>query len=66
MRPIPRLPNAPPMVDLSIIYDHWAHFQQYVIVEVTHVLAPFSCVDGYLQWFMRVSHPYAICSVNDE
>ena len=49
MQPIPRSPNALPMVNFSIIDDRWRHYDQYVIVHVMLASAPFSCVDGYLQ-----------------
>jgi len=67
MQPIPQLPNALPLVDLSIIDDRWAYFQQYVIMEVTRAPVPFSCVDGYFHWFKMVSHPmlYMVLTTSD-
>jgi len=48
MRPIPRPPNSLPMVDFATIDDRWRHYDQFVVVQVVPVPAPFSCADGYL------------------
>jgi len=60
LQPIPRSPSSLPMVDFGTIDDRWKNHEQYVVVQVLPAPAPFSCSDGYLQWFRRVSHPYIL------
>jgi len=60
MQPIPRPPTSLPMLDFAIIDDRWRDHDQFVVVQVVPAPTPFSCSDGYLQWFQRVSHPYIL------
>jgi len=60
MQPIPRPSSSLPMMDFEAIDDRWKKHEQYVVHQVVQAPAPFSCSDGYLQWFRRVSHPYIL------
>ncbi|XP_017416554.1 protein MAINTENANCE OF MERISTEMS [Vigna angularis] len=63
---IPRPPTA--VVDADVVaVDHaWLHFTDHVISNVRHASSPSECVDGYIQWFRRVSHPYIIEAAVDQ
>ncbi|XP_027915206.1 protein MAIN-LIKE 1-like [Vigna unguiculata] len=60
IQPIPRPPSSVPMMDFEAIDDRWKKHEQFVVHQVVQAPAPFSCSDGYLQWFRRVSHPYIL------
>ncbi|XP_052734039.1 protein MAINTENANCE OF MERISTEMS-like [Vigna angularis] len=62
---IPRSPTTVPDVDLVVIDHVWLHFRAHVVSNVRHAASPSDCVDGYIQWFRRVSHPYIIVAAND-
>ncbi|KOM49908.1 hypothetical protein LR48_Vigan08g073500 [Vigna angularis] len=49
-----------------VAIDHvWLHFRAHVVSNVRHATSPSDCVDGYIQWFRRVSHPYIIAVADD-
>ncbi|KOM31494.1 hypothetical protein LR48_Vigan01g104900 [Vigna angularis] len=49
-----------------VAIDHvWLHFRAHVVSNVKHATSPSDYVDGYIQWFKRVSHPYIIAAVDD-
>jgi len=48
------------MLDFATIDDRWKDHEWFVVVQVVAAPTPFSCSDGYLQWFRRVSHPYIL------
>ncbi|XP_047178342.1 uncharacterized protein LOC124845310 [Vigna umbellata] len=57
---IPRPPTVVADADVVIVDYAWLHFMNHVIINVRHASYPSECVDGYIQWFRRVSHPYII------
>ena len=66
MQPIPRPPSSLPMLDFATIDDRWRDYDQFIVIQVVLVPTSFSCLDGYLQWFKRVSHPYILRGVETE
>ncbi|XP_052728530.1 protein MAINTENANCE OF MERISTEMS-like [Vigna angularis] len=54
----PRSPIAVPDADIVAIDHVWLHFRAHIVSNVRHAASPSDCVDGYIQWFRRVSHPY--------
>ena len=63
MQPIPRPSSTFPMLDFVTIDDQWRNHEQFVVVQVVPLPTPFSCSDGYLQWFRRFSDPYILHGV---
>ena len=63
MQPIPRPPTSLPMLDFATINDRCRDHDQFVVVQVVPATTHFSCLDEYLQWFWRVSHPYILRGV---
>ena len=63
---VPRSPLDVPHGDLADIDARWIHFMDHVIKGVLPASSPNACVDGYLQWFRRVSHPYVIPGAHDD
>ncbi|XP_052735499.1 uncharacterized protein LOC128197484 [Vigna angularis] len=62
---IPRSPTTVPDADVVAIDHMWLHFRAHVVSNVRHAASPSDCVDGYIQWFRRVSHPYIIVTADD-
>ncbi|KOM32808.1 hypothetical protein LR48_Vigan01g236400 [Vigna angularis] len=62
---IPRSPTTVPNADVVVIDHMWLHFRAHVVSNVRHASSPSDCVDGYIQWFRRVSHPYIIVAADD-
>ncbi|KOM53009.1 hypothetical protein LR48_Vigan09g166800 [Vigna angularis] len=62
---IPRSPTTIPDADVVAIDHMWLHFRAHVVSNVRHATSPSDCVDGYIQWFRRVSHPYIIVAADD-
>ncbi|KOM56282.1 hypothetical protein LR48_Vigan10g217400 [Vigna angularis] len=46
--------------DVVAVDYAWLHFMNHVIMNGRQASYPYECVDGYIQWFRRVSHPYII------
>lgn len=65
-QPILRSPNVAPKVDLIIIDNYWLCFFEHVLVNFTTTSSSSACIEEYLWWFKRVSHPYFICVVEDD
>ncbi|KOM40926.1 hypothetical protein LR48_Vigan04g112400 [Vigna angularis] len=63
-QPIPRPPNSVLEVDIETIDDIWRHFEPHVITHVRLASSPYDCIEGYVQWFRQVSHPYMIPGVD--
>jgi len=38
----------------------WIHFHAHVVQDVTPIERAGQCVEGYMEWFRLVSHPYII------
>ncbi|XP_017434711.1 protein MAINTENANCE OF MERISTEMS [Vigna angularis] len=57
---IPRPPTAVADADVVTVDYTWLHFMNHVIMNVRQAPYPSECVDGYIQWFWRASHPYII------
>ncbi|XP_052730510.1 protein MAIN-LIKE 1-like [Vigna angularis] len=62
---IPRSPTTIPDADMVAIDHVWLHFRAHVVSNVRHAASPSDCVDGYIQWFRRVSNPYIIVAADD-
>ncbi|XP_052735564.1 protein MAINTENANCE OF MERISTEMS-like [Vigna angularis] len=62
---IPRSPTSVPNADVVAIDHVWLHFRAHVVSNVRHAASTSDCVDGYIQWFRRVSHPYIIVVADD-
>ncbi|XP_047167765.1 protein MAINTENANCE OF MERISTEMS-like [Vigna umbellata] len=62
---IPRSPTAVPNADIMTIDHVWLHFRAQVVSNVRHAASPSDSVNGYIQWFRRVSYPYIIVVTND-
>ncbi|KOM47225.1 hypothetical protein LR48_Vigan07g092900 [Vigna angularis] len=57
---IPRPPTTVADANVIVVDYAWLHFMNHVIMNVRQISYPSECVNGYIQWFMRVSHPYII------
>ncbi|WVZ21388.1 hypothetical protein V8G54_008710 [Vigna mungo] len=62
---IPRPPTVVADADVVAVDFAWLHFTDHVIRNVRQASYPSECVDGYIQWFRRVSHPYIIAAPAD-
>ncbi|XP_052728518.1 protein MAIN-LIKE 1-like [Vigna angularis] len=62
---IPRSPTTVPDAEVVAIDHVWLHFRAHVVSNVRHAASPSEFVDGYIQWFRRVSHPYIIVAADD-
>ncbi|XP_014523043.1 uncharacterized protein LOC106779455 [Vigna radiata var. radiata] len=62
---IPRPPTIVADADVVAVDFAWLHFTDHVIRNVRQASYPSECVDGYVQWFRRVSHPYIITAPAD-
>jgi len=51
------------MLDFATIDNRWRNHEQFFVVKVLPAPASFSCSNGYLQWFRRVSNPYILRGV---
>ncbi|WVZ15566.1 hypothetical protein V8G54_013132 [Vigna mungo] len=62
---IPQPPTV--VVDANVVAVDfaWLHFTDHIIRNVRHASYPSECVNGYIQWFRRVSHPYIIATLAD-
>ncbi|WVY98380.1 hypothetical protein V8G54_030531 [Vigna mungo] len=62
---IPRPPTVVADADVVVVDFAWFHFTDHVIRNVRQTSYPSECVDGYIQWFRRVSHPCIIAAPTD-
>ncbi|XP_014494972.2 protein MAIN-LIKE 1-like [Vigna radiata var. radiata] len=62
---IPRSPESLPMPEIHTIDQNWLRYVEHAVTSAVEAEDPFACVDGYLAWFRRVSHPY-ITPTNDD
>jgi len=60
LQPVLRSPLVVPDVDKTTIDARWIRFFDHVLIGVIRTLSSNACVDKYLYWFKRVSHPYVI------
>ncbi|WVZ06763.1 hypothetical protein V8G54_020109 [Vigna mungo] len=60
-----RLPTVVADADVVAVDFAWLHFTDHVIRNVRQASYPSKCVDGYIQWFRRVSHSYIIDAPTD-
>ncbi|KAJ1399036.1 Aminotransferase-like, plant mobile domain [Sesbania bispinosa] len=65
---IPPSPHdAFPVRGISDVHYHLLHYQEHLLEEMYRGLVmtiPGECVDDYLRWYYRISHPYLIPSVD--
>ena len=66
MQHIPRSPLSIGDFSLADIDARWIRFADHVLKGLLPAVPPYSCVDGYLQWFRQVSHPYIISGNHDD
>ncbi|XP_014511729.1 protein MAIN-LIKE 1-like [Vigna radiata var. radiata] len=62
---IPRSPESLPMPEIHTIDQNWLRYLEHAVTGAVEAEDPSACVDGYLAWFRRVSHPY-ITPANDD
>ncbi|XP_047163168.1 protein MAIN-LIKE 1-like, partial [Vigna umbellata] len=62
---IPRPPTAVADADVVAVDYACLQFMYHVIMNVRQASYPYEFVDGYIQWFRRVSHPYIILAPPD-
>ncbi|XP_014498895.1 uncharacterized protein LOC106759984 [Vigna radiata var. radiata] len=62
---IPRSPESLPMSEIHTIDQNWLRYVEHAVTGAVEAEDPSACVDGYLAWFRRVSHPY-ITPANDD
>ncbi|KOM41117.1 hypothetical protein LR48_Vigan04g131500 [Vigna angularis] len=63
---IPRSPDSLPMPDIPTIDLNWLRYAEHAITSVIEADQSHACVDGYITWFRRVSHPYITPGNDDE
>ncbi|XP_014495108.1 protein MAIN-LIKE 1-like [Vigna radiata var. radiata] len=63
---IPRSPESLPMPDIHMIDLHWLRYVDHAFTGVVEAEDPSACVDEYMVWFRRVSHPYITPGDDDD
>ncbi|XP_022637920.1 protein MAIN-LIKE 1-like [Vigna radiata var. radiata] len=63
---IPRSPETLPMPEIHMIDQNWLRYVEHAFTGAVEAEDPSACVDGYLAWFRRVSHPYITLANDDD
>ena len=64
-----RIPAAAMRFDggvLETIDDRWLHFADHLVTGLTLASEPFACSEDYMDWFIRISHPYISPRAEDD